>query len=166
MAGLTLSVCIPAAFAQQRNGRFHEATSAGDLPAWTTTIRIEAARLPPHMRSLVTASLPPVRTPKPQGRTTGEHSLSGIASFYWQDQKTANGERFDKLAMTAAHRTLPFGTRVRVTDTTSGRSVVVRINDRGPFKPGRVIDLSLAAAHALGMQGRGLTPVKVEVVSR
>lgn len=93
------------------------------------------------------------------------HSLSGIASYYWQDQMTANGERFDKRAMTAAHPTLPFGTKVKVTDQSSGRAVVVRINDRGPFKPGRVIDLSEAAAQQLGMTGRGLTPVKIEIVS-
>ena len=77
---------------------------------------------------------------------------------------TASGERFDKTAMTAAHRTLPFGTKVRVTHAKSGRSVVVRINDRGPFKPGRVIDLSQAAAEQLGMTGHGLAQVTVDVV--
>ena len=89
---------------------------------------------------------------------------TGIASFYWQEQKTASGERFDKTAMTAAHKTLPFNSRVRVTHLGNGRSVVVRINDRGPFKPGRVIDLSYAAAGALDMHARGLAQVKVELV--
>lgn len=137
--------------------------------AWLTTVRLEPEAAPTSApRSgapAVVGALPPVRTPKPAGRPVGDHSLSGIASFYWQDQMTANGERFDKTAMTAAHKTLPFGTRVRVTDQASGRSVVVRINDRGPFKPGRVIDLSQAAAQRLGMHSRGIAPVKIEVVS-
>lgn len=78
---------------------------------------------------------------------------------------TASGERFNKRALTAAHKTLPIGTRVRVTRLDTGRSVDVRINDRGPYKPGRVIDLSEAAAEALGMTGVGLTRVNVRVVS-
>jgi rare lipoprotein A len=81
---------------------------------------------------------------------------SGIASFYGGrlcGGPTASGERFHCGALTAAHRTLPFGTRVRVLDTRTGRSVVVRINDRGPFVRGRVIDLSPAAKEVLGMDG-------------
>ncbi len=105
-----------------------------------------------------TASLPPQKV-----LTGPAHALTGIASFYWQDQMTASGERFDKTAMTAAHRTLPLGTRVRVTHVASGRSVVVRINDRGPFKPGRVIDLSLAAAEQIGMTAHGLAQVRIDV---
>lgn len=77
---------------------------------------------------------------------------------------TSSGERFDKRAMTAAHRTLPLGTKVRVTSAVSGRSVIVRINDRGPFKGGRVIDLSEAAAEQLQMTSAGLAPVKIEVL--
>jgi rare lipoprotein A len=85
---------------------------------------------------------------------------SGIASVYGYDgQKTANGERASSHGMTAAHRTLPFGTHVRVTNTRNGRRVVVRINDRGPFVRGRVIDLTPAAAKALGFSG--LAPVNV-----
>lgn len=92
------------------------------------------------------------------------HALTGIASYYWQEQMTSSGERFDKTALTAAHRSLPFNTRVRVTNLANGRSVVVRINDRGPFKPGRVIDLSEAAARTIDMTGRGLAQVRIEVV--
>jgi rare lipoprotein A len=77
---------------------------------------------------------------------------------------TASGERFDKHAHTAAHKTLPLGTRVRVTNLANGKSTVVRINDRGPFKPGRVIDLSEAAAGDIAMKGVGLTRVAIEVV--
>lgn len=93
------------------------------------------------------------------------HALDGIASYYWQDQMTSSGERFDRRALSAAHRTLPFGTRVRVTHARSGRSVVVRINDRGPFKKGRVIDLSEAAAQAIGMTGAGLAHVRIDVLA-
>ncbi|MGI8524742.1 MAG: septal ring lytic transglycosylase RlpA family protein [Pseudolabrys sp.] len=89
---------------------------------------------------------------------------SGIASVYGYDgQKTANGERASSKGLTAAHRTLPFGARVRVTNKRNGHSVVVRINDRGPFVKGRVIDVTPAAAHALGFSG--LAPVSVERVS-
>jgi rare lipoprotein A len=87
---------------------------------------------------------------------------SGIASIY-SGGRTANGERCVASGMTAAHRTLPFGTRVLVTNRRTGRSVVVRINDRGPFVRGRIIDVTPAAARALGFSG--LAPVTVAVVS-
>ena len=79
-------------------------------------------------------------------------------------RRSASGERVSSGALTAAHRTLPFGTMVRVTNTRSGRSVVVRINDRGPFVRGRVIDLTPAGARAIGMSG--LAPVSLAVVGR
>jgi rare lipoprotein A len=85
----------------------------------------------------------------------------GIASVY-SGERTANGEYANASGLTAAHRTLPFGTRVRVTDHQTGRSVVVRINDRGPFVAGRIIDLTPAGARALGMDG--LAHVSVDVV--
>lgn len=87
---------------------------------------------------------------------------SGIASVYSEGNRTANGERISAGGLTAAHRSLPFGTKVRVTNTHNGRSVVVRINDRGPFVRGRIIDLTPAGAHALGMDG--LAHVNVDVV--
>ena len=88
---------------------------------------------------------------------------SGIASIY-SGGRTANGERTDANGMTAAHKTLPFGTLVRVTHQRSGRSVIVRINDRGPFVAGRVIDVTPAAARALGFSG--LAPVTLDIVGR
>ncbi len=91
----------------------------------------------------------------------------GLASWYgprFQGKRTASGERFDMHKLTAAHRTLPFGTRVRVTHLRTGRSVVVRINDRGPWKRGRIIDLSYAAARAIGLLRDGVAPVRIEVV--
>jgi rare lipoprotein A len=74
----------------------------------------------------------------------------GIASFYSDEQQTANGEKFDPNAMTAAHRSLPFGTKLRVTNLATGRSVTVRVNDRGPYIAGRVVDVSYSAAEIFG----------------
>jgi rare lipoprotein A len=88
----------------------------------------------------------------------------GLASWYggkFHGRLTASGERYDKNALTAAHRTLPFGTRVRVRSVHSGREVVVRINDRGPFRRTRIIDLSEAAFGELGLKGRGVTQVEL-----
>jgi rare lipoprotein A len=94
---------------------------------------------------------------------------SGVASMYgkgdgYAGKRTANGERMNAAALTAAHKSLPFGTMVRVTNTRNNKSVVVRINDRGPFVRGRVIDLSPAGARAIGMSG--LAPVHLAVVGR
>lgn len=97
------------------------------------------------------------------GLPGGASAQSGIASIYCGG-RTANGERAKASALTAAHRTLPFGTLVRVTNQRTGRSVVVRINDRGPFVRGRVIDVTPAAAHALGFSG--LTRVTLAVLGR
>jgi len=88
---------------------------------------------------------------------------SGIASVYSYG-RTASGERVHSGALTAAHRSLPFGTMVRVTNRHTGRSVIVRINDRGPFVRGRVIDMTPAGAHAIGFSG--LAPVTLTVVGR
>jgi rare lipoprotein A len=91
--------------------------------------------------------------------------FSGVAAFYSTDYsgKTACGERYDPKRFTAAHRSLPFGTRLRITDPKSQRSVIVVVNDRGPFTKGRVLDLSLAAAKALRMTDRGLMKVTAVV---
>ena len=88
----------------------------------------------------------------------------GLASFYSEGGRTANGEKFDAHELTAAHPTLPFGTRLRVTNVATGRSVTVRINDRGPYVPGRVVDVSYSAAQSLGMVGKGIANVKLDVV--
>ena len=87
---------------------------------------------------------------------------TGIASYY-SGRKTASGERMSSRAWTAAHKTLPFGTRVRVTNLENRRSIIVRINDRGPFKKGRIIDLTKRGADALGFRKQGLARVHVEV---
>src|SRR5580765_7912486 len=105
-------------------------------------------------------------------RTTSKADVAAaardVASYYgsaFNGRPTASGEIFDMQKMTAAHRTLPFGTKVRVTCVESGRSAVVRINDRGPFVTGRTLDLSYAAARTLGMVGVGVGPVRLEVVA-
>lgn len=93
---------------------------------------------------------------------------TGEASFYsdkLHGRKTANGERYDKTALTAAHRSLPLGTIVRVTNLVNGRDTIVRINDRGPFKPSWIMDISKEAASRLNMLRRGVAPVQLEVLS-
>lgn len=97
-------------------------------------------------------------------KTKAESSFSGIASFYDNESgsKTASGERFNENALTCAHRTLAFGTKVRV--TYRSRSVICRVNDRGPFVKGRVIDLSTASARAIGLTGAGIGHVTAETV--
>jgi rare lipoprotein A len=88
----------------------------------------------------------------------------GIASFYTEGTETASGERFDTHELTAAHPSLPFGTRLRVTNLATGRSVTVRVNDRGPYVRGRVVDVSYSAAEALGMVGPGVAKVRLDVL--
>lgn len=88
----------------------------------------------------------------------------GLASYYSYPGRTANGERYDPKQLTAAHRSLPFGTKLQVTNMNSGRSVVVRVNDRGPFIRGRVVDVSYAAARELDLLRSGTAKVKLEVL--
>jgi rare lipoprotein A len=121
------------------------------------------------------ANLPALRLPSipklPQEITVGRVRINfrGVASFYGYDgsgSQTASGERFNPEGMTAAHRSLPLGTKVRVTNTRNGRSVVLRINDRGPYIRGRIIDVSAGAARILGMMSSGVAPVHIEVLGK
>jgi rare lipoprotein A len=89
---------------------------------------------------------------------------AGVASFYSEDTETASGEKFDPTLLTAAHPSLPFGTKLRVTNNATGKSVTVRVNDRGPYVPGRVVDVSYSAAQALGMVDSGLANVTLDVM--
>jgi rare lipoprotein A len=93
-----------------------------------------------------------------------EAKTVGLASWYKMGRVTASGERFKPNGLTAAHRKLPFGTRVKVTNLRNGRSVIVRINDRGPFIRGRVMDLSLGAARAIGLNHMGVAKISFVVV--
>jgi len=111
----------------------------------------------------------PVTPPDPRApqQDKSRFSQQGKASFYARihhGQRTANGERHDQNAMVAAHRSLPFGTQVKVTNLRNGKQVTVRINDRGPFVRGRIIDLSRAAATQLDMLDRGVVRVRIETL--
>ena len=119
-----------------------EPPTAGPAPAVSTPV---ARALPPEPRAI----------------QTGKASWYGNAHH---GRKTASGETFNMNALTAAHRTLPLGTRVLVTNLANGRSIEVRINDRGPMVPDRIIDLSLGAARALGGVGAGVFRVRIAVV--
>ena len=95
------------------------------------------------------------------------YARTGMISYYggrFHGRKTASGARFDKNAMTAAHRTLPFGTRLKVTNLDNGKTVTVTVNDRGPYAHGRILDLSEAAARELGMLSSGTVKAKIEVL--
>lgn len=113
---------------------------------------------------------PKAKAPRPRAAAVQPGAVQlGKASWYggkWHGGPTASGERYDKRSLTAAHRTLPMNTRVRVTNTRNGRSVVLRINNRGPYTKGRIIDVSERAAEQLGMVKAGVVPVRVEVIGR
>ena len=98
------------------------------------------------------------------GANAASKTYTGKASYYKMGKVTANGERFNPNGLTAAHRSLRFGTLVKVTNLKNGRKVVVRINDRGPFIGGRIIDLSLGAARRIGMISSGIARIKMEVL--
>ena len=131
---------------------------------------VSAALMPSEIRE-VNPEVPPVVLPKPMRKLrllpdvvtviTGEASWYGPGFF---GNRTANGEVYRPGTMTAAHRTLPFGTKVRVTNLANGRTAVIRINDRGPFIDHRVIDLGHGAATELGLVASGIAPVKLEVL--
>lgn len=135
--------------AQQRPAPPRTSPTAAAQPA-----RPAARRTPTRRKAAAT----------PRRRASSGRVLRGLASYYWQPQRVASGGWFNPNALTAAHKSLPFGTRVRVTNLRNGRSVVVRINDRGPYIRGRIIDLSKRAAAVIAMQGAGVVPVTVEVL--
>ena len=166
----TLAACAPSPFVQNRT----QFASPTPPPTRQAALDLRAAPSGPiahHsvVRKVTVAKRPDPATPAvldahPAAKANA--SSYGVASFYTEDEWTASGERFNTHAMTAAHPTLPFGTRLRVTNVTNGRSVVVRINDRGPFVAGRVVDLSGSAAESLGMVERGIVKVKLDVVQK
>ena len=135
-----------------------------------TRRRIVLVRL--SLVALTLVALGCVGTKRPAGPATAPPEpakrIVGLASWYGQRHQgrpTASGEAYDMHQLTAAHRTMPFGTRLRVTNVANGRSVVVRVNDRGPHVPGRILDLSLGAAKALDMVGDGVARVEVVVLA-
>ena len=134
----------------------------------------QAAAKPAASKQVASAANQADDGSRPQRKSTATTqtggSLSGgefgVASYYWQPQRLAGGGWFDPNAWTAAHKTLPLGTRVRVTRLDNGNTVDVTINDRGPYISGRIIDLSRRAAQAIDMTGQGVTKVKVNVLGR
>jgi rare lipoprotein A len=155
LTAATLAACAQSPFVADRSASLtsRQAASEADLQAPLVASR----------RKLVTTRKRTVlATRKPTADT--RDAAHGLASYYRHGTKTASGEKFDASELTAAHRTLPFGTRLRVTNVATGQSVMVRVNDRGPFIPGRVVDVSHAAADAIGLTERGVTKVKLDVV--
>ncbi len=146
------------------------------LSAATATISVISHQVEAHSRIEPLAPAPappapPVELTKKQHHILGFHGnpLRGLASWYgemWNGKPTASGETFDDTKLTAAHKTLPLGTIVRVTDMENMKSVVVKINDRGTLRPNRIIDLSSAAAKELGMVEQGLARVKLEIIKK
>jgi rare lipoprotein A len=119
------------------------------------------AALPDNGRPPGVASTP---VPPKATRHAQSHRFEGLASYYWEGTRVASGGHFDPDGLTAAHPSLPFGTRLKVSDPRTGKSVVVTVNDRGPFAHGRVLDLSRGAARALGMESRGVNRVQAQVM--
>jgi rare lipoprotein A len=168
---VTLAACAPSPFVQNKT----PFAAPAPMPTATRQAALDLRTAPSGniarrsvVRKATVARKPDPTTPAVLNAHPAAKAKSsdGVASFYTEDEWTASGERFNTRAMTAAHPTLPFGTRLRVTNVTNGRSVVVRINDRGPYVPGRVVDLSEAAAETLGMVERGIVKVKLDVVQK
>lgn len=154
LTGIALAACVPTE------------TDFVAIPVEAEIARAEAeatVEAETEAEVVITESAPDAPPPKPMqyaGLTEGDDPFQqGRASFYRHGSRTANGERFDPSGMTAAHPSLPFGSRVRVVHPASGNEVVVRINDRGPFTGGRVIDLAEGAARRLGIIRAGVAPV-------
>ena len=130
----------------------------------TSNVAKKAAREP--FRQHEARLTPGTDVPKPQSPARAEPTQTGRASWYDLDGATASGETMDEDALSAAHRTFPLGSKVRVENLANGRSVVVRINDRGPFAADRIIDLSKAAAGALGMIDAGVAEVRLSLIEK
>ena len=156
LASASLAACAQSSVVSQRSGFYaptrqasvqrHQGFRFASAPAHESVVRR-------HEPSSASAT------------TTPPHVASrGMASFYTEGTRTASGEKFDSHEMTAAHPSLPFGTHLRVTNMSTGKSVTVRVNDRGPFVRGRVVDVSYSAAQQLGMVHSGVANVKVDVV--
>lgn len=168
LLGLALAACAVLALLYARSGERPEPVLLGVGPAGV--MLLEAAHNSEPLPADAIEAEPEVSAEEEapgEGNLPGEEAGEGEASYYGHElagNRTASGEHFDPAGMTAAHRTLPFGSRVRVTNTRNGRSVVVRINDRGPFVRHRVIDVSRAAAQRLGMLGAGRAQVRLELL--
>jgi rare lipoprotein A len=153
----SLGACAQTSVVSQRGSHFTPTREAALEPR-------HAFRPAPRPVSLVRLRKPERSEPAKRASIASSGGSRGVASFYSEGQETASGERFDPHELTAAHPSLPFGTRLQVTNVATGKSVMVRVNDRGPFVGGRVVDVSYSAAQALGMVHSGVANVKVDVV--
>ena len=167
----------PAAVSREQRKTHRAVSRAPNLPktrALTFIARKSSARKPLSVKPIMKAHLAPSRLivrrkmlnqfASEKRSSKRQTAMLGLASYYSEDTGTASGDRFDKHGLTAAHPTLPFGTRLRVTNVRNGRSVTVRVNDRGPFVGGRIIEVTSAAAEALGMVNAGIAKVTLDVV--
>jgi rare lipoprotein A len=154
-AAATLAACAQSSVVT-KNSQFGVDARLGSVG------HVRTASFPSNRRVASAKKHTPFAPPKNAAET--EIASNGVASFYTEGSRTANGEKFDTNELTAAHPTLPFGTRLRVTNVATGRAVTVRVNDRGPYVPGRVVDVSQSAANALGMVGAGIAKVRLDVV--
>lgn len=164
VAVATVAAVVPAALAS---------TAPDDHVATPTSSDPSAGQPVVGAGAPITAAAPPARqapTPKGHGERVAEEpapTISGWASWYgpgFAGRTTASGEVYDPSEMVAAHKSLPFGTRIRVTNQRNGRTTVLRIVDRGPYVGGRILDVSAAAADVLGMKGSGTAPVSIEIL--
>ena len=160
MLAVTLTAAVLAACAQS------SVTKKSELRAASRQVSLEERRNTPSVMNRGLAAKTNKHTPFAANKNAVETQIAsyGLASFYSDEQQTANGEKFNPNALTAAHPTVPFGTQLRVTNVATGRSVTVRVNDRGPFVPGRIVDVSYSAAETLGIVGRGVAKVKLDVI--
>jgi rare lipoprotein A len=151
----TLAACAQSSVVTQNSG-FHGTSRHASLQHQRTTSIVTHRRVASVKR----------HTPFAPRKNSAETQIAshGVASFYTEGTETASGEKFDTHDLTAAHPTLPFGTKLRVTNVATGRSVTVRVNDRGPYVAGRNVDVSYSAADALGMVGAGVAKVRMDVV--
>jgi rare lipoprotein A len=147
----------PAVSPSSRRGE-DDRGSRSELREMPSPSTAAASASPSRPSAAPTTRKPTAAATQPSGGGTVTSSGTCGVSFYSDGQRTANGEQFDPNAFTAAHKTLPFNTRVRVTNPANGKSVVVRINDRGPFISGRCLDLSRAAFAAIASVGAGVLP--------
>jgi rare lipoprotein A len=160
LSAAALSACVQTPFVGQNLASRVERI---ETPSEADQVRPQVASKPaPARRRVAKADRPKTLASRPKAST--RDASVGLASFYRHGNKTASGEKFDSTQLTAAHPSLPFGTRLRVTNVTTGQSVTVRVNDRGPFVAGRIVDVSHSAAEALGMTGAGVAKVKLDVV--
>jgi rare lipoprotein A len=167
LTAATLAACAQSSIVRDKSTSY-QATPETTTGLSRTAVARPTARHVAGVRKIHVATRRVAASRQKHTRLTRHGGMGSreVASFYEHDAQTANGEKFDPGELTAAHRTLPFGTRVRVTNLANGRSVTVRINDRGPFIRGRTVDVSSSAAKTLQMTERGVVNVKLDIVEK